>query len=131
MRLAELFRSDRRFRMWSYEVGHLTLLLRSVKELGLPTRVDVRFVDVRSIDLPTKLEGVALFVETEVGSSPHELAQDGITPGDRAGPYADGRRIVLRGANYEGSVVAGAVAVHEDTGEFNEPAYWDEARCDS
>jgi hypothetical protein len=103
----ELFKSDREFRIWSYEIGHRTLTLRSVKTPALPTRIDIRFVSVDSIALPTTMSGVMLL---------------------DAGPDHDGRRFIVRGAGYDGSVVAGAAAVHEDTGEFSDPAYWDDPR---
>jgi hypothetical protein len=125
MREVELFRSERQFRIWEYTVGHETLTLRSLKAAELPTRVDIRFVAVRSINLPTKMNGITVVVETAGGATPHDLARDGIVVGETAGPYPGGRRFTLRGADYEGSVVAAGAGVHEDTGEHSDPAYWD------
>ena len=71
------------------------------------------------------MSGVSLLVETNAGADPHQLRVDGITLGEHAGPYPTGRRFILRGRKYEGSVVAGAVALHEDTGEYSDPAFWD------
>lgn len=50
-----LFSSPREFRIWSFTVGHKELLLRSTKENSLTTRVDVLFVNVAAINLPTTL----------------------------------------------------------------------------
>ena len=106
-------------------MAHRTLTLRSVKETDLSTRVDLRFVSVHRIDLPTEMKTVTLLVDTVAGPAPHELALDGIVPGNQWGPFPNGRRFILRGTDYEGSIVAGGGAMHEDTREWNDPAWWD------
>ncbi|MBL8680640.1 MAG: hypothetical protein JNK05_15790 [Myxococcales bacterium] len=53
----ELLRS-RTFRLWIYTVSHQSLLLRSVRTKTIPTRVDVAFVCVDAVYLPTTLESL-------------------------------------------------------------------------
>ena len=113
-----LFSSPRTFRVWSYSVGHLTLLLRSTKEDTSPrssTRVDVVFVSVRSINIPTTLHGVEIF-EADEG----ECAARGIVL------EKDQRLWIVRGQGYDGHIVGGGMGSHEDDKEWNDPAYWDD-----
>jgi hypothetical protein len=44
---------NRSFQMWEYDVSHQQLLLRSPKADDHPTNVDVAFVGVNYINLPT------------------------------------------------------------------------------
>ena len=48
-----IYESKRRFQIWSYNVSHQQLLLRSVKNSDTPKRLDVLFVGVDKMDLPT------------------------------------------------------------------------------
>ena len=54
------FESDRHFQMWKYGVSHAQLLLRSVKGAAHSTRIDVLFVNVKRLDLPTSLNGLRI-----------------------------------------------------------------------
>lgn len=106
----ELLTSDREFRVWSYMVGHRELLLRSLKDDAHPTRVDVLFVSVYQIDLPTTMHGLRI-VEKRLE----------VVSGDHLHPK---RHFILSCDQYDGRVVAGGFAFHEDTGEWNEPSHW-------
>ena len=88
--------SSRRFQVWKYTAGHAMLLLRSVKEVHEPTRIDVLFVDVTRIDMPTTLDGLRI---------------------DRTGDH-----FRLTGSDWSGSVEASNVAIAEDHGEYSDPS---------
>ena len=51
---------DRVFRLWKAHVSHTQVLLRSPKRDGTQRNVDIRFVDVEYLELPTILRGVRL-----------------------------------------------------------------------
>lgn len=90
------FESDRRFQVWKYTVSHAMLLLRSVKDDDHDTRVDVLFVAVSRIDVPTTFEGLRI---------------------ERMGD-----EFRLAGADWQGSISAGNVAYAEDHGDYREPS---------
>lgn len=107
----ENFRSERRFEIWDYTVSHSQLLLRSAKTNSEQTRIEVLFKGVKLMNLPTYLDGIS--VEKGSGDFPPQLtgiARDG-----------DGLYRVLTRA-FEGYVVAGAMFVHADDLDFNEPS---------
>jgi hypothetical protein len=52
--------NNRSFKLWDYKVSHNQLLLRSPKTATTPTNVDVAFVGVEYLELPTKLANLAL-----------------------------------------------------------------------
>jgi hypothetical protein len=54
------FESDRRFRLWDYNVSHKQLLLRSSKSPEAETNVDIVMCGVEYIDLATSLDGVKM-----------------------------------------------------------------------
>ena len=90
------FESDRHFQIWKYGVSHAQLLLRSVKDAAHSTRIDVLFVNVKRLDLPTSLNGLRI-----------ERADD---------------HFRLCGSDWQGSVVAGNFAHAEDDGEYHAPS---------
>ena len=77
-----LFASPRTFRVWLYSVGHSTILLRSMKEPGASSRIDVVFKPVRYMALPTALTGleVRLANAAELAALPDVSAYCGPTP---------------------------------------------------
>jgi hypothetical protein len=91
------FDSHRRFQVWRYTVSMRQLLLRSTKTADVPTRVDVFFQDVQSIDLPTAMD---------------ELRVEMTAP----------REYRLTGKGWSGRVNAALVRVAEDGGEYNDPS---------
>jgi len=49
-------RYDRDFRVWDYNVSHDQLLIRSPKTPDRPTNIDIVFVGVRYMDIPTHFQ---------------------------------------------------------------------------
>lgn len=106
---------ERQFQLWTYTVGHGQLLLRSPKAPGHPERIDVLFKDVTWINLPTLLHG--LHVEVAEGEAARErLAAAGVRE------TGTGRLYLLRGRDWRGHVLAGAVFHHVDEGEYYAPS---------
>lgn len=54
------FVSDRRFRLWDYNVSHKQMLLRSPGSPDAGSNVDIVMWGVEYLDLPTSLDGVAI-----------------------------------------------------------------------
>jgi hypothetical protein len=54
------FDSDRRFRLWDYNVSHKQMLLRSPKSPDAEANVDIVMWGVEYLDLPTSLDGVKM-----------------------------------------------------------------------
>jgi hypothetical protein len=52
--------NDRTFKLWDYRVSHNQLLLRSPKTEAMPTNIDIAFVGVEYLDLPTQLTNLVL-----------------------------------------------------------------------
>jgi hypothetical protein len=50
----------RSFRLWEFNVNHNQLLLRSPKKKSQPKNVDIAFVGVGYVELPTKLDGITI-----------------------------------------------------------------------
>lgn len=107
-----LMSSERRFQLWSYTVIHGQLLLRSVKYGGYETRIDVLFKDVGFISLPAAFWGLRIArtnIEAlrRVADMQFQFAETAF-------------RVTTK--NGDGYVAASSVAIHEDTGEFDEPS---------
>lgn len=116
-----IFTSARTFRVWLYAVGHSTLLLRSVKESGIATRIDLLFKPVRYMSLPTTLEGVDVRL-VEPAMLTGELAAVLKAYGTKDNIYA------LAGTNGAAWVVSGVVAWHEDEGGHSDASHFDVPR---
>jgi hypothetical protein len=112
-----LLNSQRHFQVWEYTVGHRQLLLRSVKATGIPTRIDILFKNVAAIDLRTTLDGLTISEATEDQKINPKLQRDSEIVYKR-------KVFIVRGSNFEGYVVAGALAWHEDEGEYDDPSYF-------
>lgn len=56
-----IYQSDRHFRLWDYAVGHSQMLLRSPASDDEPFNIDLVFLGVDRLDLPTSLVGLAMF----------------------------------------------------------------------
>jgi hypothetical protein len=103
--------------MWLFIVSHGNLLLRSVKTADSLTRIDVLFQSVQAIQLPSKLDSVA--IEMLPRSAIEQLKPE-------IGSYiSSGSKVfAIRGLDYSGYIIASSVAWHEDTGEYNDPSYF-------
>jgi hypothetical protein len=108
---------QRLFQIWEYTVGHRQLLLRSVKATGIPTRIDILFKDVAAIQLRTTLDGLTISEATEDQKIDLQLQTNSDIVNKR-------KVFIVRGLNFEGYVVAGALAWHEDEGEYDAPSYF-------
>jgi hypothetical protein len=51
---------NRNFRLWDFRVSHDQLLLRSPKNTENPKNLDVAFVGVEYVELPTKLKDLTV-----------------------------------------------------------------------
>ena len=90
------FESGRHFQMWKYTVSHAMLLLRSVKDDDQQTRIDVLFLGVSHVQLPTSFDGLRI---------------------ERVGDAFS-----LSGSGWQGTVVALNMVHAEDVGEYFEPS---------
>jgi len=113
----ELLNSSRHFQIWEYTVGHAQLLLRSPKTADLPTRIDVLFKNVGAIQLPTNLDSLRI-------SEGIEGEGTGLALGTNAKITKDRKIFVVRGSDFVGYVIAGAMASHEDDGEYHDPSFF-------
>jgi len=48
------------FRLWEFNVSHNQLLLRSPKKKFQPQNVDIAFVGVGYLEIPTQLDGITI-----------------------------------------------------------------------
>jgi len=103
------------FAVWSYVIGHGQLLLRRTKSNEHPTRVDILLKDVGWMCLPTTFTGL------EIRVVPSEEIRGLLT--EAGSPRERERKaFLLSGDGWKGHVLAGALAVHEDDGEYNDPS---------
>lgn len=110
-----IIESDRKFSVFSYGASHGLLLLRSGKEGGHTTRIDILIQDVRAMEIRSWFQGLKI---TEVGqeylggfrSNPIEMIELG------------SRVYAVRGHGWSGFVVGGIVSVREDDRDFMAPS---------
>ena len=111
-----MFKSDRRFVMFSYEVTHGLLLLRSGKTDQHKTRIDILIRDVRALEIRAWFEGIQI-LEGNGGdlvgfrSNPVQM----IEPGNKV--------YIVRGRAWEGFVLGGEFSIHEDNEEFTAQSF--------
>jgi hypothetical protein len=113
----EIFNRQRTFQIWEYTAGHKQLLLRSTKAEGLPTRIDVLFKVVRAINLLTVMDGLTISEAAEGQQVGPRLPSDSLI-------LYEQKVFVVRSSNFEGYVVAGVMAWHEDEGEYYDPSHF-------
>jgi hypothetical protein len=109
------FKSDRKFSVFSYGVGHGPLLLRSGRTDEHHTRIDVLILDVRAMEIKSWFEGfeIALVDQDylrDFRSRPAEMMQPGLNA------YA------ISGKGWQGFIVGGNLCVHEDEAGFAAPS---------
>jgi len=93
-----IFQSDRRFQVWQYTVSHGQLLIRSTKEGGHETQVDVLFKNVRALNIPVTFDGLAIERDQSMGGDSFDVS----------------------GEKWAGTIIAGAVAWDETSAEHFE-----------
>ena len=111
-------RFDRRFQLWSYNVSHGVLLLRSNRTGGSPTRVDLMFRAVTEIRLRHRISDLSLDNVDEDGDALFRLGiQD---RGDR-------HVFLISSEEFDdGYVVAGSMYMSEDDLSDGEPSSIDD-----
>lgn len=75
-----VFSSGRRFRLWRYEVGHKTALLRSPPTEGEASQVDVVLRGVERLEIPTTMEGLEITCADDGGVEDLSRPTRGMTP---------------------------------------------------
>jgi len=120
------FESDRSFAIFSYEVSHSYVLLRSMvfKTTAPNTRIDLAFFSPKLISIRTHFTGIRIeeVDMEELKNNPlnHEQVME---KGLRAYRFT--------GQDWTGFILAGAFYVHEDEFGFSDnsliamPAYWE------
>lgn len=103
------------FVLYSYVASHGLLLLRSRRTKLEVKRIDILFQDVRAMDIRAWFDGL---IVNEI--SPELLNGYPSNPSVMIEP---GNKVYqLTGLNWTGYVVAGAVSVSEDEGDFTAPS---------
>ena len=69
-------KSDRRFQVWEYQMSHGMLLVRSSRSPEQATNIDLLFVGVEYMDLPSSMDGLELDAPTTIELS-HLAARTG------------------------------------------------------
>jgi hypothetical protein len=114
----EIIKSDRRFQIWNYTVSHSSLLFRSTKSDGVPTRIDVLFKGVEEFHLPTSFTGLSI---TEASDADvRKLCSLRTSP-----TFAKDLKVFkVQGTDFLGYVAALIVISHEDEGEYGHPSFF-------
>ena len=74
MRTERLFESRRQFQLWRYVVSHGQLLLRSNPSSRHKSRIEVLFKGVEWLNLPTTLNGLAIYTASSDEQKQFEAA---------------------------------------------------------
>jgi hypothetical protein len=111
------FDSPRRFQIWEYRGGHSQLLLRSTKETGFATRIDVLFKNVSVMNLCSTLDGISISEATE-----EEMASISVPAAQHV--QKNQKVYIVRSSDFVGHVIAGVVGWHEDDGKYNDPSHF-------
>jgi len=110
-----LLSHNRRFQLWHYTVSHRQLLLRSVKDAENPTRVDVLFKSVKSLQIPTLMNELHVREATTA-----EAAE--IIPYLHDLELYDEKVFLVWGTNFRGHVVSDLAISAEDSEDFDAPS---------
>ena len=108
-----VYSSARSFRVWMYAVGHSILLLRSLKSIHFPTRIDVLFVSVDAMCVSMNLAGIHI---CQRDSAPLPAGLSAVGEGYKLFTLGDGLQAPW--------VVGGNVAWHEDEGNDTDPSHF-------
>ncbi len=103
---------DREFRLWDFRVSHDQLLLRSAKTDTFPTNIDIAFVGVEYIELPTRIESPTICPPAEADVERAQLALGRNIPSDQI--------FVVEAGNSRYLVVAAAMKASENDLDFME-----------
>jgi hypothetical protein len=108
-----LFDSTRHFRLWRATASHGLLLLRSNKSATQTTRVEVLFKPVRALKLRASFDGLRV-------REPNDLERSEIFAEAGEPDNSEARIFVVESGTFRGYVVASAMQVVEDDGEYDE-----------
>lgn len=115
MKKQESFISPRLFTVFSYQMSHGILVLRSAKTTDSPHRVTIMIKDVKALELRTYIEGIAI-----EPSSVNEIEAEQARPNE---VVEVGHNIFkVTSKSWKGYVVGGAMFVEEDTCEYFAPS---------
>ena len=104
-----IFQSEREFQLWDYTIGHAQLLLRSPATAEEPFNIDLMFLGVKRIDIPTRMAGLTLL-------EPQPSAPD-------AGRHENIHRLVSGGREY--TVIAAAFRIYRNHHDLTESSLED------
>ncbi|AYG83311.1 hypothetical protein DWB77_05507 [Streptomyces hundungensis] len=112
---SEIFRSDRRFKVWQYAVGHRRLLLRSSRDMPPATRIEIYFANVDLMLLRPGYDGLVI-----------RRADDGQCEkvGLEHGVEVKPGRLFLLGTDLRSFVVSAPPQWHEDEGAMDDPSWF-------
>lgn len=112
-----LLTSDRTFQLWEYFVSHGSLLIRSPKQDGLQTNIDIICRGVEYLSSPRFLRGIEVYDMTIKG--PHEL---GINI-EFYRPDCRICRLITNGNEY--NIVSASISISENSEDiFSSPFEW-------
>ena len=118
---AEIIKSERRFQIWKYTVGHNQLLLRGTKSAECPTRIDVFFKGVEEFHLPTSFTGLSITEASEMEA--RKLCNLG-----RSLSFGKNVKVFkIQGNDFVGYVAALIALCHEDEDEYDDPSFFAES----
>jgi len=111
----DVFESPRYFKVWAFSTSHTRLLLRSTKEDGWPTRIDLYFGGVSRMLLRPYYSGLRAGP-----ADPAELA----AYRERYGEIPDRSTLFMLEPDLASFVVSGVMQSYEDEGGFLDPSYF-------
>jgi hypothetical protein len=96
------FASDRRFRIWDYNVSHNQMLLRSPKSPDHSENIDIVFWGVEYIEIPSAFTGVELVkASTEEASSMKRIPEKRCETSDVHVLSSGGKKFVVVAAGFK------------------------------
>jgi hypothetical protein len=114
----QIIKSERRFQIWKYTVGHTQMLLRSTKSPDFPTRIDVFFKGVEAFHMPTIFTGLSIAEASE--EEIRTLCSLRQSPS-----FGKSTKVFkVQGSDFLGYVAALIVVCHEDGGEYDDPSFF-------
>jgi len=115
----ESFKSDRRFEVWRWGVGHRGLLLRTIPAPD-EQRVEVWIKPAYAALMPSSLDGLSIELATT------EQARAWTAHGHGVTVRVDQNLYIVRSGSFSGWVLGGSLNTREDDGV--EPSPWDDIR---
>lgn len=108
---------SRPFQLWTFTVGHRSLLLRSTKSASEKSRIDVYCLNVLLVNIPTGMNSLAISLES-TESKDNFCRQFGLFNPDWCKLYQINYGTSL------GQILADNIVWHEDTLEYYDPSFF-------